>query len=136
MIPVNEKTYDDLKMENDELRRILRECLSSLQNGSGCGPNVSISFLASIPTEIKQEVSLLKSKLRDSLEVIRCEEQGVKLIGWDKYERLLDIIRSHEWVTDGREGIAYCLHCQQPYYKGHRMDCELFGELGIARVNQ
>lgn len=41
------------------------------------------------------------------------------------------LLSAHEWVTDGRESLSYCLHCGRGYNDGHADDCEVFGPGGF-----
>lgn len=45
------------------------------------------------------------------------------------------LVLDHEWVTDGRECVVYCLWCKQIESKGHAEACEMFGPGGLIPID-
>lgn len=48
---------------------------------------------------------------------------------------LRGLVLDHEWVTDGRECLVYCLWCKQSESNGHAETCEMFGPGGLIPID-
>lgn len=126
-----ETQYLKLLKENERLRNVLKESLRSLGK-----PDVvdteSLQELKSVPARIRQQIDTF----RGNFEKDRIQTREESNLQDPDLKRAIELLRKHEWVTDGRECATFCLHCHREWHTGGYEDnCEAFGVNGVARAS-
>lgn len=83
--------------------------------------------------ELREELDRV-CRLFDEAESARVKQQvRLKMLAeqW-AHGKAVQLLMAHEWVTDGRECVTYCLHCRREQRNGHAEDCEGFGLHGVV----